>query len=241
MIKKLRKAVKLIFLNDRKIFRGLLLGVAASVEHVAMLAELRQIRSVIDVGSNKGQFLLIAKYFNPSCRYYGFEPLGAAYKKLTVLGSWFEDVSIFNVALGNDNREVDYYITHKEDSSSLLKVTSQQTRLFPGTELKDVTKVNLTKLDDYMPGLELIGPVLMKIDVQGGELDVLLGAREALKKIDYVYVECSYIELYKGQPLYEEVEMIMSRLGYVLHGEYNPKLSSKRYPIQSDFLFKKNS
>jgi hypothetical protein len=47
--------------------------------------------------------------------------------------------------------------------------------------------------------------MLLKIDVQGSELQVLQGRRPALDLIDEVYCECSFVELYEGQALADEV------------------------------------
>jgi hypothetical protein len=53
-------------------------------------------------------------------------------------------------------------------------------------------------------------PVLLKIDVQGFELEVLQGATDLLPHIDAVYVEASYVELYEGQALHEDIERYLA-------------------------------
>lgn len=53
----------------------------------------------------------------------------------------------------------------------------------------DVEEIQLRRLDDIMGGKELPGPVLMKIDAQGSDIEVLKGGEETVKQCDLVIVE----------------------------------------------------
>ena len=83
------------------------------------------IRTIIDVGANKGQFArMILKYF-PRANIYCFEPLPGPFKKLS---KWAESqnsmVKVFNMALGDSEGDVEM-LNHLEfsPSSSLLGTT----------------------------------------------------------------------------------------------------------------------
>ena len=55
-------------------------------------------------------------------------------------------------------------------------------------------------------------PVFVKIDVQGYELEVLKGCDDLIEHFRYLFIECSYIELYEGQALaFEVLEFRVSR------------------------------
>ena len=78
----------------------------------------------------------------------------------------------------------------------------------------------------------------MKIDVQGYEMEVLKGSSNYLKYFNYIYVECSYIELYQNQALAFEIIKFLDSLSFNLAGVYNNYYNKKGQVIQSDFLFK---
>ena len=61
--------------------------------------------------------------------------------------------------------------------------------------------IRVTRLSDALPAGEIAAPALLKLDVQGFELPALEGCEGVLDRFDWVYVECSFMELYAGQPL----------------------------------------
>ena len=79
-------------------------------------------------------------------------------------------------------------------------------------------------------------PSLLKIDVQGYELEVLKGASALLSAIDAIYVEVSWVELYKGQALHDEVEALLLDAGFKQAEVFNEE-NYKGELIQADMLF----
>ena len=61
--------------------------------------------------------------------------------------------------------------------------------------------VKVKPLDHILTPDELKKTTLLKIDVQGFEIEVLKGCNALINKISYIYVECSFLELYQGQAL----------------------------------------
>lgn len=111
---------------------------------------------------------------------------------------------IHDCALGAAPGEGRMHLATRTDSSSLLALGARQKAIY-GMEESGVLRVSIKRLDACLPTL-LPRPVLLKIDVQGFELEVLKGATGMLPHIDAVYVEASYVELYEGQALHEEIE-----------------------------------
>ena len=79
----------------------------------------------------------------------------------------------------------------------------------------------------------------MKLDVQGFELQALKGCEAYFPYINWIYVECSFVELYEGQALAHEVIDELRLKGFVLMGVYNMSYDSNGQAIQADFLFKR--
>ncbi len=61
------------------------------------------------------------------------------------------------------------------------------------------------RLHDFIAAEKIVPSALLKLDVQGFELSALQGCEDLLQHFAWVYVECSFIELYEGQALADEV------------------------------------
>jgi FkbM family methyltransferase len=64
-------------------------------------------------------------------------------------------------------------------------------------------------------------PDLLKIDVQGAELDVLRGGAECLKHCNHVILELQVVEYNTGAPLRDTVINYMADQGFVCHGLFS--------------------
>lgn len=213
--------------------------VAPTTEHISFLKSLQDLDQIIDVGANRGQFGLAALSVFPNCKYICFEPIEDAYKALKNVLIFKKDISIYNSAIGNSNSEMEMNISQSEDSSSLLTITELQDEIFPGTKKKNTQIVNLSKLTDFISFNELNNNSLIKIDVQGFELEVLKSASDLLNKIKYVYVECSFRELYKNQASANDIINLLAANDFKLSGIYNFMSDKKGVSIQADFFFER--
>jgi FkbM family methyltransferase len=85
--------------------------------------------------------------------------------------------------------------------------------------LNDVERreVPAVTLDELRRDRDLEGPFLLKIDVQGAELDVLEGATETLAHTEYVVLETSLFHFFTGAPLVGEVIAYLNERGFVVY------------------------
>ena len=60
-------------------------------------------------------------------------------------------------------------------------------------------------------------PFLLKLDVQGSELDILLGAEEVLHETEYIILEVSLYKFFKGGPDYYDIVTFMRSRGFVVY------------------------
>ena len=75
-------------------------------------------------------------------------------------------------------------------------------------------------------------------DMQGFELEALRGCESLLANFEWIYCECSFVELYSGQKLVADVIDWLSNRGFRLMGMYNPSYDRNGQSIQADFLFR---
>lgn len=213
-----RRIRKLCRISLDPTFRsGLRDGVAATVEHEGIPFG-SDFRSVLDVGANRGQFALFALSRFPRARLYCFEPLQQPRRKLAAVLARHPDATLFAVALGSSVGESHMHVTTEADSSSMLSPSRRQIEEFPGSKETNRERVRTARLDDLVEAGQLTTPSLLKIDVQGFELEVLRGACSLLPEIDEILVECSFVELYEGQPLADEVICFLRGAGFGLRG-----------------------
>lgn len=223
-------------LRDPGYRRALRAGVAAAVEHerVDLPAD---IRTVLDVGANRGQFAIVAAHRWPDAQLICFEPLPAAARVLARVLAALPAAQIRHLALSEGGGEADMHVARADDSSSLLPIGPRQVATFPGTEEVAVLQVRTARLDTDLDPASLVRPVLLKIDVQGGELRVLRGATGVLDRIDVVLVEGSFVELYAGQPLVHELVTFLAEYGFVLTGAGSPTADGSGRVVQLDLVF----
>lgn len=202
-----------------------------------MLRSLPPLVTIVDVGANKGQFTLVARRFHPDANITAFEPLPGAGDRFARTFGGDPSVVLHRVAVGSRSEDAELNVSARDDSSSLLPITDLQESTFPGTGPKRVEPVRVRRLGDVLKSSDIPGPALMKVDVQGGELDVLMGAEDLLRKFDFVCVEVSFVEFYAGQPLAHQVLGFMDESSFKLCGVYNPFLDGRGRSVQADFLF----
>jgi hypothetical protein len=109
--------------------------------------------------------------------------------------------------------------------------------LFPGTAEAGTTTIRVLRLADALPAAEIVAPALLKLDVQGFELQALAGCEDVLERFDWVYVECSFQELYVGQSFAGEVIASLRERGLRLAGVYHMAYDERGRAVQADFLF----
>lgn len=236
---KLRKLTKgLRLFADGRFRSGLMKGVAATLEHRDVLEPYR-FGSVVDVGANRGQFTLLMAGLRPDAEILAFEPLPAPYRKLVDVTSGLPNVRALNVAIGPVRAHMPMNVARRDDSSSLLPITDLQTMLFPDTYSVGMADVEVAPLGDFLESREMAGPNLLKIDVQGYELEVLKGAQDYLDRFDVIYVEASFMQLYEGQPLACDVIDTLRRAHFRLVASHNLIHAPDGRAVQADFLFER--
>jgi FkbM family methyltransferase len=177
---------------------------------------------LIDIGAYIGQTtkMFVEKF--PQNRVFCFEPLKNSFFRLQKNTRFYQNVFAYNLAIGNHNGTVSLYVTEMEKASSLLVIDNNYLR-FQNKYLSSLLaprreeSVQMDTLDNIMFSFGEINIGLLKIDVQGGELLVLDGAKETLKRTKIVVLEMSNHNSYKGSPKYFEVDAKMRICGFELY------------------------
>lgn len=180
---------------------------------VSLLAPERRTR-VVEVGANPINDNPYANLLaSGHCDVWGFEPEPRAFAKLTQT----DRETYLPYAIGQGGPAV-LHITKAASLTSLLRPDVGTAHFFqrfasPGTVIEEQS-VETHRLDDLdeVPGFDL-----MKIDVQGGELQVFEGAAQKLSGALAVISEVAFMPLYEDQPLLDAQMQALRVHGFDLH------------------------
>ena len=128
---------------------------------------------VVDCGSNVGELYLALSRNNKNIKYHAFEPDKSAYECCKMNSS--EDSVIENIGLSNQKDNIDFYMDSTGGNSSLVS--------FGETEK---IKISVDRLDNIVTEKSI---KLLKVEAEGFEPEVLKGAIETLKKVEYIAVD----------------------------------------------------
>lgn len=235
--RRLRKAAKAMSHSTTR--RALRYRVAPTYEHEKLLRGLGRLETIIDVGANSGQFTLLSRLVHPSAKIIAFEPMVDAAERFEKIFSGDSRVTLHRVALGAECADSEIHLSAKRDSSSLMPQAAQAD-YFPQTKEIGTEKIQVAPLSTCVTENDLVGPVLMKIDVQGFEGDVLRGSADLLKQIDWVYCEASFVELYQDQPLAGDIIAFLATNNFALASVVvDDFMVFDGRAVQADFLFQR--
>lgn len=165
--------------------------------------------TVIDVGIASGTPDIYAAF--PDAYFLLVEPLKEFEASMISILKRYNGSYVL-AAAGSRSGEVDFNVHTNHLAGSSLYEESM------GTEAdgRKVT-VPMIRIDDVLLDKQLNGPYLIKIDVQGAELDVLDGATQALLDAEVVVLEVSLFEFMKGAPQFSDMISYMKNRGFVAY------------------------
>ena len=159
---------------------------------------------VIDAGAHKGEFLINIIPHVPFKKAYTFEPQLEVFNILKKKLINDERIKHNNIALSEIIEKKIITINKLTSTSSLSKFDSSSVflkiknlLLRQKNEELNSYEVTTTTIDDYCEKLDLSNS-LLKIDVEGYELNVLKGSKNTIKKIKFVLIENQFFNIYKN-------------------------------------------
>jgi FkbM family methyltransferase len=164
---------------------------------------------IVDIGAYDGDSaIFFANRFKN--RIIGFEPMPVTFAKAKENVAAFPNVEVVNLGLSDKVGELDFYVSENSAASSLLPIKD-----FSEIEFKKKITVSVTTLDTYFVDQPEI--LLLKLDVQGMELNILNKGIETLRNTKLVLTEVSISEMYHGACLYYDLDSLLRASGFKIH------------------------
>ena len=191
---------------------------------------------ILDIGSCTGEDSIKYNNLFPFAKIFAFEPV---LENVLVMQAHFKQynkaIQIQNFALSDTNGEADFHlssgtpfenVTEENFTTLIPKVWNKSNSLFPPSSQSDKhlpwlkfnkkQRVKTQRLDTFLAQNNISEVDFIHMDVQGAELKVLLGAGEKINNIKSFWLEVENVELYKGQPLKNELCNFLSKHNFIL-------------------------
>jgi|SRR5690554_4491213 len=174
------------------------------------------INVAFDVGANIGDVSKSFSFEFPNSSVYSFEPIKKTYEVLEENTAHLLNVKTFQIAFGEQEGEIEIELDSVDYSpqNSLLK-----TVLTPGGNSE---KVNVQTIDNFIREKHIEQIDLLKIDTEGFEERVILGAEETINKgsIKLIYLEVGFSKKNKHNSNFLSIYQKLEELDYSFFGIY---------------------
>ena len=215
------------------------LGLKNLVDHIEQRQSLLgltnlDIRTVLDVGANKGLSARESRRLFPKAHFYCIEPIPGLCEPFE---RWSQAqggaVTVMNLALSREPGESTLYVDKRHHIwSTLMKPSPEKASQY------DAITVPVDTMDHLAEEMDLVDDVFIKIDTEGWDLEVIRGGAETLRRATAVMVESVFYPnpLGDSAPTFEDILTALRDLGYVYRG--NVRVGCHHgTPMLADVLF----
>ena len=174
------------------------------------------IRTVFDIGANVGKKARQYHRMFPDARIYCFEPVPSTFERLAKNVAAFKGAIVpYPLALGSQpgRARMLWNLTHSGGSMMLRDGLASA----PHGATREID-VPVSTLDEIASELPLQDDILVKIDVEGHDLEVIRGGTNVLSRASAVIVEVPILDAPENRPGMREFILELSALGYMYRG-----------------------
>lgn len=193
--------------------------------------------TLVDVGANIGDFVNGAASLKSFESVYAFEPQPSCHADLRQILQTIPRSTLIPSAVGRCEGSLELHVTANSRMASGLRPEARMDAAYASDDFAVTEKitVSMVTLDSAIPDDVEIG--LLKIDVQGFEIEVLAGAASTLQRTRAILAEVNYVQHYENGATFNEIYTELHALGFQLFGVSAPFMSTKAEPLWADAIF----
>jgi FkbM family methyltransferase len=168
---------------------------------------------ILDVGAHKGDWSRLAKTVFSSANCFLIEPQIEMKPHLDDFCDQFSDSKWFLAGAGATPDKMTLTIWDDLAGSSLLPPDSNELKVSGKQRAISIITIDSLIQDNLIPQI----PQLVKLDIQGFELEALRGGSKLFGNTEVFILEISLFEFIKEQPIFHEVVAFMAERGYLVY------------------------
>tara|TARA_Y100000389_G_C17437546_1_gene506457 strand:- start:588 stop:1370 length:783 start_codon:yes stop_codon:yes gene_type:complete len=180
-----------------------------SLDHLIKKYELK-INGISHFGAHLGQE--IDTYLKNNIKnIHLFEPQSKIFNQLINCNNEKNDLKFYNFGLGSKNEKLKLNLDTAESQSSSILTPKTHLELHPNIKFDGSENIEIKIYDD----LKIENVNFLNIDVQGYELEALIGCKQSFKSIDYIYTEINSQEVYEDCPLVDDLDLFLGEYDFL--------------------------
>jgi|GEM_PF-1618428 len=171
---------------------------------------------ILDIGGGNGETAMMFSAAFPQTQIMILEPVKKNQESITPLLGAHPNLVLIPKAAGSQASTQKIFIGRNKHTSSFYEMESdRESKLFShAIEITESEEVEVIRLDELVSPAQSIS--IMKMDIQGSELEALKGAAGILKRTSVIVLEVNNHDHYKGAPKYNEIDSYLCDQGFEL-------------------------
>jgi len=178
----------------------------------------KSIKTIIDVGAHKGEFIECSLKINSVNKIIAFEPQKKIFSLLEKKFLNNNKIFLNNIALDIDNGQKVIKINKLSSTSTLNEIDNssfyfkfKSFLLYEKDSIISEEEIDTVSFDDFFYGKIFDQNTLLKIDTEGYELNVLKGSNKKIKEVKYILIENQFSKMYKNVDFKDSHNFLISK------------------------------
>lgn len=195
---------------------------------------------IFDLGASEGLTAQTYRSLFPDATIYSFEPTDSCFQILSDRFRGDNKVVPVHAAVGREDGTATLFLNSFDQTNSLLPAAPGSEKLV-GASLSNVgtQPVPVISLESFCRERGIDKVDLLKMDIQGFEINALRGFKETLARqtVRVIYTEVLFGNSYDGQGYYHDIASFLQPLGYELYGLYTLMRGVNGMLAQAEAIF----